>query len=99
MGSQLPLKFDAVNNIPQAQPICTYKDKLLNFLSGSLDFHDQNIRDSLHNFHSFPAKFPPQLPCKCIQELTAPQDRALDLMAGSGTTVLEAPLIGPHGIA
>jgi len=98
MGTQLPLEFDAINNIQQVHPSYTYKDRLLNLLSGDLDFHDQNNTNALHNFHSFPAKFPPQLPCKCIQELTAPQDRVLDPMTGSGTTVLEALLLGRHGI-
>jgi len=98
MGTQLPLEFDAINNIQQGHPIYTYKDRLLNLLSGDLDFHDQSNTNALHNFHSFPAKFPPQLPCKCIQELTAPQDRVLDPMTGSGTTVLEALLLGRHGI-
>lgn len=98
MGTQLPLEFDAINDIQQTHTIYTYKDRLLNLLSGDLDFHDQNNTNALHNFHSFPAKFPPQLPGKCIQELTAPRDRVLDPMVGSGTAVLEAFLLGRHGI-
>jgi len=98
MGTQLPLNFGAIGNFRQTQNNYTYKDKLLNILSDDLDFHDQNNRNSLHNFHSFPAKFPPQLPCKCIQELTDIGDSVLDPMAGSGTSVLEAFLLGRHGI-
>ena len=98
MGTQLPLKFDEANAAQSTSISYTYKDRLLNLLSGDLDFHDQNSTNSLHNFHSFPAKFPPQLPLKCIQALTGPNDRVLDPMTGSGTTVLEALLSGRHGI-
>ena len=98
MRNQLPLKFKEANYIQQPPIINTYKDKLLNLLSGDLDFHDQNNTNTLHNFHSFPAKFPSQLPGRCIQVLTDPNDRVLDPMAGSGTTVLEAFLSGRHGI-
>jgi DNA modification methylase len=98
MRTQLPLKFSEANSIQQPPIIDTYKDKLLNLLSGDLDFHDQNNTTTLHNFHSFPAKFPPQLPGICIQALTDPYDRVLDPMAGSGTTVLEAFLSGRQGI-
>ncbi|RMG41548.1 MAG: site-specific DNA-methyltransferase, partial [Methanobacteriota archaeon] len=47
-----------------------------------------------HNFHSFPAKFPPQLPALFIHTLTQPGEVVLDPMMGSGTTVLEAYLAG-----
>jgi DNA modification methylase len=98
MRTQLPLKFNKANVIQQISTVNTYKDKLLNLLSSDLDFHDQNNTNTLHNFHSFPAKFPPQLPGRCIQALTDPNDRVLDPMAGSGTTVLEAFLSGRQGI-
>jgi tRNA G10 N-methylase Trm11 len=59
-------------------------------LSQDLDCGDNNRNHGLHTFHSFPAKFPPQLPRKFIQELTHPGDIVLDPMVGSGTTVIEA---------
>jgi DNA modification methylase len=62
--------------------------------------HDVLMDDTYasHNFHSFPAKFPPQLPQKFIEWLTAPEDLVLDPMMGSGTSILEAFLLGRRGI-
>lgn len=67
-------------------------------LSQDLDFHGQDSGYASHNFHSFPAKFPPQLPRKFIEALTVPGDIVLDPMMGSGTTVLETYLSGRQGI-
>jgi len=65
---------------------------LVKVLSGDLDFHNRDSSYLSHNFHSFPAKFPPQLPLSFIKALTRPGDTVLDPMLGSGTTVLEAYL-------
>src|SRR5688572_26172424 len=75
----------------------TYRQKLIDILSGDLDFHDQGAYAS-HNFHSFPAKFPPQLPSVFINALTKPGDVVLDPMNGSGTSSLESFLTGRIGI-
>ncbi len=75
-----------------------YQERLATLLSQDLDFHDQDSGYAAHNFHSFPAKFPPQLPRKFIVALTAPGDVVLDPMMGSGTTVLEAFLTGRRGV-
>ena len=92
----LPL-FDEV--IIQTKPDNeTYHEKLVRLLSEDLDFQNQNNHDSTHYIHSFPAKFPPQLPHKFITELTASGDTVLDPMIGSGTTVLEAFLCGRRGM-
>ena len=40
----------------------TYLEKLDSLLKGDLNFHKQHSFYSSHNFHSFPAKYPPQLP-------------------------------------
>lgn len=58
--------------------------------SSAFDFHSENVTYASHNFHAFPAKFPPQLPKHFIQTLTKPGEVVLDPMQGSGTTVLEA---------
>lgn len=71
-----------------------YRDKLVYLLSQSLDFHGQDSGYASHDLHAFPAKFPPQLPRALIQGITAPGDLVLDPMAGSGTTILEAYLMG-----
>lgn len=60
-----------------------YRQKLMKTLSADLDFHEYSSSYASHNFHSFPAKFPPQLPRQFITELTAPGDAVLDPMAGS----------------
>ncbi|GBC60446.1 hypothetical protein DENIS_1399 [Desulfonema ishimotonii] len=76
----------------------TYRDKLIQILAQDLNFHSQHSGYASHNFHSFPAKFPPQLPRTFIEALTHPGDIVLDPMMGSGTTILEAWLAGRRGI-
>jgi len=71
---------------------------MITLLSQNLDFHSQDSGYASHNFHSFPAKFPPQLPRKFIVALTDPGEVVLDPMVGSGTTVLEAFLSGRRGV-
>ena len=75
-----------------------YRQKFVELLKSDLDFHDQESRYASHNFHSFPAKFPPQLPKKFILGLTQPGDVVLDPMNGSGTTTLEAFLLNRRGL-
>ncbi len=75
-----------------------YPERLKALLTGNLDFHDQNSTYATHGIHSFPAKFPPQLPRLFIENLTSPTDLVLDPMAGSGTTILEAYLAGRQAI-
>ncbi|NOT57952.1 MAG: hypothetical protein HOP18_25390 [Deltaproteobacteria bacterium] len=60
----------------------TYKRTLTDLLAGDLDFHDQDGRLASHNFHAFPAKFPPQLPEKFITTLTESGEAVLDLCLG-----------------
>lgn len=75
-----------------------YLQKMINVLSQDLNFHSKKSSYASHNFHPFPAKFPPQLPREFIAELTCPNETILDPMVGSGTTILEAYLLGRHGI-
>ena len=67
-------------------------------LSQDLDFHAEKSRYATHSFHSFPAKFPPQLPRKFINALTREGDVVLDPMMGSGTTILEAHLLNRRAV-
>jgi DNA modification methylase len=92
---QLPQTID---NVGKNEFNALYRERLAALLSEDLDFHDQNSGYASHNFHSFPAKFPPQLPRMFIRELTQPGDVVLDPMMGSGTTILEAFLAGRHGV-
>jgi len=74
------------------------REALEKLLSEDFDFHGENSGYATHNFHAFPAKFPPQLPKKIINALTLPGETVLDPMSGSGTAVLEAMLLGRRGI-
>ena len=74
------------------------RENMERLLSGDLDFHNRSSSYGTHNFHAFPAKFPPQLPARFIASLTRKGDVVLDPMMGSGTTVLEAYLTGRKGI-
>jgi DNA modification methylase len=76
----------------------SYKSRLIGLLSGNLDFHGSPSKESTHDLHAFPARFPPQLPRLFIQELTQQGEIVLDPMSGSGTTVLEAYLANRRGI-
>ncbi len=73
-------------------------DKIKKLLAGDLSFHDSSSNGGRHNFHSFPAKFPPQLPRLFIDNLTDHGDIVLDPMVGSGTTLIEAALAGRIGV-
>lgn len=75
-----------------------YRESFWKLLNEDLDFHGEDSSYATHNVHAFPAKFPPQLPRKFIMTLTIPGEKVLDPMSGSGTTVLEAMLLGRHGI-
>jgi DNA modification methylase len=76
----------------------SYVDKLNLLLRGDLDFHNHKTAYATHNFHSFPAKFPPQLPNLFISELTKLNEIVLDPMLGSGTTIVESFLANRTGI-
>ena len=73
-------------------------ERLKYLLGRDLDFHGNEKNSPAHNLHSFPAKFPPQLPRFFITHLTAPGEVVLDPMVGSGTTMVEAYLAGRIGI-
>ncbi len=101
----LPLHINNVENITRRHLIevrqktrNTYRERLIFLLSQNLNFCHNNGNHGAHTFHSFPAKFPPELPRACIQELTNPGDIVLDPMSGSGTTIVEAFLASRCGI-
>ncbi|NIR52755.1 hypothetical protein GWO43_29465 [candidate division KSB1 bacterium] len=91
---QLSLDYDDDTTVEDA----TYPDFLVKLLTDDLDFHNHTGNYATHNFHSFQAKFPPQLPSKFILSLTQEGDVVLDPMMGSGTTVLEAFLTGRRAL-
>lgn len=102
MTIQLALEFTQIDrqlDKPYFRLTGNPVENLVTSLSGDLNFIE-NAKDAhlSHKAHSFPAKFPPQLPRKFILELTNPGDVVLDPMMGSGTTVLEAFLEGRQAI-
>lgn len=74
------------------------RERLSEILSQDLNFHGEQTRYATHGFHSFPAKFPPQLPRKFIAALTQKGDVVLDPMMGSGTTIVEAQLLNRQAV-
>lgn len=99
-----PVQIDLFNSFEVYSPPkerlspVNYRETLLKLLTEDFDFHGENSSYATHNFHAFPAKFPPQLPKKFINGLTLPGEIVLDPMSGSGTTILEALLLGRHGL-
>lgn len=47
-----------------------------------------------HGIHRYPAKFIPQVPRFCLEKYSRPGDSVIDPFMGSGTTLLEAMLMG-----
>ena len=74
------------------------QERLGTIINGDLNFHNESSSYTTHTIHAFAAKFPPQLPRTFIEQLTQPGDTVLDPMMGSGTTVLEATLLGRRAI-
>jgi len=87
-----------IMQLSKLSPDVRYRERFHDLLSSDLDFHNASSSYASHNFHAFPAKFPPQLPRKFIAGLTKPGDVVLDPMVGSGTTIVEAFLAGRRGI-
>lgn len=96
--AQLSLPLHVRQTQPYLQPRQSYEQKLVLLLGSDLSFQQQDSAYASHNFHAFPAKFPPQLPRVFIDALTQPGDLVLDPMMGSGTTPLEVFLTGRQAI-
>lgn len=63
-----------------------------------LDFDGHNTLYATHGMHAYAAKCPPQLVKFGIENYSNPADVILDPMVGSGTTIVEAKILGRHAI-
>jgi hypothetical protein len=63
-----------------------------------LNFDTANSLHTTHGLHAFAAKCPPQLVKYGISQYSKPGETVLDTMMGSGTTLVEARLMGRNGI-
>jgi len=62
------------------------------------DFKNFNTQYLTHKFHSYPARFIPQIPYSFIKLFTKEGDTVLDPMCGGGTTIVEAFLNNRNAI-
>lgn len=63
-----------------------------------LDFTTHNTLYATHGLHAYAAKCPPQLVKYGLHYYSKPGETVLDPMAGSGTTLVEARLMGRHAV-
>lgn len=66
--------------------------------SPTFEITSNNVGYYTHGFFKYPCKFIPQIPRWAIQKYSLPNDYVLDPFAGSGTTLVEAVLLGRIGL-
>ncbi len=86
-------KTPQAGQVPTA-PSCHRHDRTL--APGALDFSASGHLYATHGLHPFAARLPPPLARWAINTFTDPGDYVLDVMCGSGTTLVEGLLTGRH---
>lgn len=66
--------------------------------SESWEFIDADTQHLTHNIHRYSGKFIPQIAARAISLLSAPGELVLDPYCGSGTTLVEAAILGRRAI-
>jgi DNA modification methylase len=61
-------------------------------------FNGEDTSYLTHSLHPYPAKFPPQLPKKILEDYAIKGQTVLDPFCGSGTTLVEARIFGANAI-
>jgi DNA modification methylase len=96
-ATQLEFPFDPNSTKPVGAP----KDvsRAIEHLA-SVDWSRSRRRTSgtIHNLHSYPTRFAPQVPAKLIEMFSAPGETVLDPFCGSGTTLVEAARQGRRAV-
>lgn len=69
-----------------------------NQITESWDFKEEETQYLTHTFHSYPARFIPQIPQRTINLFTNKNDTILDPFCGCGTTCVESRLLHRNAI-
>jgi SAM-dependent methyltransferase len=93
--AQISVPIDRGVSNPSTHPNChRHREQLP---PGALDFSAAGHLYATHGLHAFAARCPPPLTRWAIETFTDSGDIVLDVMCGSGTTLVEAVLTGRDG--
>lgn len=81
--------------VPSAESVPCHRHERV-MAPGGLDFSASGHLYATHGLHAFAARLPPPLARWAVESFTDPGDYVLDLMCGSGTTLVEGLLTGRH---